>query len=145
MPEAMLVGERRQMKIGRLRILGRDRRRRAQKPALQVVGPAMEAAAEGLAVARRRAHDLHVLMPAGIAQDPHGPSLSRTPKTPQPPTVAETKSPGLAIWPSAQSGSHSRRENRAFLGLEGVALGVILGFHGICIRIGTFARPWAAN
>ena len=35
------------------------------------------------------------------------PSPSRTANTPQPPTVADTKSPAPAIWPSAQSGSHS--------------------------------------
>jgi hypothetical protein len=32
------------------------------------------------------------------------PSLSRTATTPQPPTVAETKSPGRDSWPPAHSG-----------------------------------------
>ena len=102
------VGERRQVKLGRSGSVRRDRRRRAQELALQVVGPAVEAAAEGLAVARGRARP-PACSGAGrrcAGPAPRLPCRARR-STPQPPTVADRKSPGLAIWPSAQSGSHS--------------------------------------
>src|SRR4029077_12648108 len=99
----------------------------------------MEAAAEALAVARRRTHHLHVLVPAGIAQDPRDPFLVAHAKdTP----AADRRRQEVAARGALVGGAERQpftREERAFLALEGVALGVILGFHGICIRIGIFA------
>src|SRR5262245_40605676 len=122
------------MQLGRLRILRRDRWRSAQESPLQVIGPAMEAAAEGLARASRRTHDLHVLMAAGVAQHmdraflvTHGndaPAADRR--------RDEIAGPGDLPFSAERQGL--RRENRAFLGLEGITLGIILGFHGFCIR-----------
>src|SRR5262245_40964038 len=62
-------GERQQAKIG-LEIGWCYRRRRADEPPGEIVGPAVEAAAKALAVARWGARDGHVLVAAGIAQDP---------------------------------------------------------------------------
>src|SRR5262245_50396954 len=121
--------QRRQVVRRRRAVLGRDRRRRAQELALQIVGPAMEAAAQGLAVARRGTHHLHVLVPAGVAQDPHR-ALPVAHGHDAPTTHGGGEEVArLFDLPFGAERQPFARKQRPFLGLEGVALGILVRLH----------------
>src|SRR5258708_29095497 len=89
----------------------------------------MEAAAEGLAIARGCAHHLHVLVPAGVAQDPHGPFAVAHAKDAPAAHRGRQEVAGIRDLPLGTERQPFRREKRALLGLERVALDVILGSH----------------
>ena len=124
----------REVQVRRLRILGCDRRGRAQKAALKVVGPAVEAAAKALAASRRRPNDLHVLVPTGITEDAYNAFPVTNAKDAPAPYAGRQEVPWTPDLSLRAERQPIDRENRAFLGLEGFAAGVILGFHVFSIQ-----------